>query len=136
MGFIGGDITEASCKHPTLGDYRFEAKSNEAFTLDKGGIRNDDSADGVTGAGNVILKKTRVRWSVEGPLAVDLLNDVEISGLNDLAESADPGVWTFTQIGGAVFTGLGWPVGDLSADTNTSQLKLKVAGGGKLQEIA
>jgi hypothetical protein len=136
MAYIGGDILEATCLHPTLGTFRFEAKANEAFTLDKGGIRNDDSADGITGAGTMIVKKTNTRWSLEGPVAVDMLGDIEMSGLNDLAASTDPGVWTLTSISGAIYKGTGIPVGDLNIDTNTSQLKLKVAGGGKLEQIA
>ena len=136
MAFIGGDITEAVCVHPTLGTFRFESKANEAFTLDKGGIRNDDSADGVTGAGNLILKKSNVRWSLEGPVAIDMLGDTEMSGLNALAADPEPGVWTLSSISGAVYKGTGVPVGDLQPDTNTSQLKLKVAGGGNLEQIA
>lgn len=136
MAFLGGDIIELVCTHPTLGTFRYEAKANEAFTLDKGGIRNDDSADGVTGAGSVILKKSRVRWSVEGPVAVDMLGDQEMSNTNALAESVDPGVWLLTSISGAIYQGIGWPVGDVNIDTNTAQMKLKVAGGGNLDQIA
>ena len=58
--FIGGDIIEAVCSHPTLGDFRFQAKSNESFTMDKGGIRTNDDANSVTGAGEMIQQMNRV----------------------------------------------------------------------------
>lgn len=136
MAYIGGDIIEVVGTHPTEGTVRLEAKANEAFTLDKGGIRNDDSADGVTGAGTVILKKSMVRASLEGPVAVNMPGDEEVSKLNAFAASAQPAVWTLTSISGAIYKMDGWPVGDLNIDTNTSSLKLKIAGGGYLEQIA
>ena len=134
--YIGGDITDAVCSHPTLGDFRFSAKAGEAFNCDKGGIRNDDSSDGVTGNGQLIVKKTMVRWSLEGNVAVDMKSDLEQSSLNALAASGDPGIWILSSLSGAVWKGTGVPVGDLIIDTNTAQLKLKVAGGGILESIA
>ena len=135
MAYIAGDVVELVCNHPTLGIYRYQAKAGESFTIDKGGIRNDDSADGITGGGQVILKKNMVRSSVEGPVAVDMLGDMELSGTNDLAASADPGTWVMSCASGAVYRMLGWPVGDLQSDTNTAQMKLKVAGS-NLEQIA
>ena len=133
--FIGGDVLEAVCTHPTLGDFRFQAKSNEAFTLDPGGIRNNDDANAVTGSGELISQKNRVRWSLEGPVAVDFLSENELNGLTSLAESPEPGVWTLTHISGLISKGKGEIVGDLQADTNTAQMTLKVSGGGRLEKI-
>ena len=31
--YIGGDIVEIVCNHPSLGDFRFSPKANESFTL-------------------------------------------------------------------------------------------------------
>lgn len=134
--YIGGDIIEAVCNHPTLGDFRFQAKANESFTLDPGGIRNNDDASGVTGAGEMIQQKNRVLWSLEGPVAVDLMSGNEIDNLPKLAESSEAGTWTLTHISGTIFKGKGVPVGDLQIDTNTAQMTLKVAGGGKLEKIS
>lgn len=133
--YIGGDILEAVCSHPTLGDFRFQAKANESFTLDPGGIRNNDDANGVTGAGTLISQKNRVRWSLEGPVAVDFISGNELLRLPELAESATPGVWTITHISGAIYKGTGEIVGDLQPDTNTAQMTLKVSGGGKLEKL-
>ena len=43
--YVGGDIEEIVCKHATLGEFRFQAKSNESFTLDPGGLRSNDDAN-------------------------------------------------------------------------------------------
>lgn len=133
--YIGGDVIEAVCAHPVLGTYRFAAKANEAFTLNKGGIRTNDDANGITGGGVAIYQKNRQRWSLEGPIAVDMVSDNEMAGLDALAAHPAPGTWTLTTISGAVYKGTGVPVGDLNVDTNTAQQTLKIAGSGQLQKL-
>lgn len=133
--YLGGDITEISCSHPTLGDFRFATKADESYSIDFGGFRNDDDASNVSGAGALISKKNRVRWSLEGPILLDLQSGLETKGVNDLAESSEPGVWTITHISGAIWKGTGEVVGDLVGDTNTAQMPAKVSGGGKLEKI-
>lgn len=134
--FVGGDTTEIVCNHPTLGDFRFEPKSNESFTSDKGGIRNNDDANAVTASGKSIVQKNRVGWSMEGPIAADIKTGYEEDALNALSESPEDGVWTFSHISGGISKGTGRPVGDIQVDRNTAQLTIKIAGGGKLEEIA
>lgn len=133
--YIGGDIIDVTCAHSALGTFRFAPKANEAFTLNKGGIRNNDDNNGTTGAGIAIWQKNRMRWSLEGPIAVDLASDNEMAGLDKLSASPIEGVWTLTSIAGVVYTGKGMPVGELPTDSNTVQLTLKVAGSGQLQKI-
>lgn len=133
--YIGGDILEAVCSHPELGDFRFAAKANEAFTLNKGGLRNNDDANGITGSGQAIWQINRQRWSLEGPIAVDMVSDNEMGGLDALAASAIEGIWTLTSISGAIYKGSGKPVGDLNVDSNTAQQTLKIAGSGQLELI-
>lgn len=134
--YVGGDIIELVCSHSTLGDFRFSPKANESFNLDPGGIRNDDDSSNITGAGSQIVKKNRVLWSLEGPIAVDFQEDYEIDSLNKLMESSEPGVWTISHITGVIWKGKGVPVGDLVPDTNSAQVTLKVAGSGKLEKIS
>lgn len=134
--YIGGDILELVCKHPTLGEFRFQAKSNESFTLDPGGLRSNDDANAITGSGDIIDQINRVRWSLEGAVAVDPISGNEIENLPKLAESSELGTWTITHISGTIWKGLGKVVGDLNADTNTAQLTLKVAGSGRLEKIS
>lgn len=133
--FIGGDVTEAVCSHPELGEFRFYPKAKESFKLDRGGLRSADEANGVTSSGEMIDNISRVRWSLEGSVAVDLLADTEMDALDKLASHPLPGVWTLSHISGAIYKGKGKPVGDLSADTDTALITLKVSGGGKLEKI-
>lgn len=133
--YIGGDVTDLACTHPTLGTYRFAAKANEDFTLNKGGLRNNDDANGITGSGQAIWQINRTRWSFEGPVAVDMISDNEMAGLDLLSSSPLEGTWTLTTISGAIYKGKGKPVGDLNTASNTAQLTLKIAGSGQLQKL-
>ena len=130
--FTGGDILEIRCQHST-GDYTFEAKSNESFNIDLGGIRISDDANGITGSGSPIYQKNRVRWFFEGAIVVNIVTGKEMNALNTLAESNEEGVWTISIITGAIYKGKGVPVGDFQTDTNATTLSLKVSGGGKLE---
>jgi hypothetical protein len=134
--FIAGDVLEIVCSHPTLGDFRFSPKANESFTMDRGGIRNNDDANGITSNGRSIVQKNRFGWFYEGPVAVNLQTNEEVEALDALSASTEDGVWSFSHISGAIHKGKGRPVGDQQADTNNAQLKLKVAGGGQLEKIA
>jgi hypothetical protein len=134
--YLGGDIIELVCSHPTLGDFRFSPKANESFTLDPGGLRNDDDSGNVTGNGDQIIKKNRMLWSLEGPIAVDFISDYENESLIKLMESTLAGVWTLTHISGTIWKGKGIPVGDYIPDTNTAQVNLKISGSGKLEKIS
>lgn len=133
MNFLGGDITEIVCKHPSLGTARFQTKSNESYTMDRGGIRNNDDANQITGGGQAIWQKNRVRWSFEGPHLVPY-GGSEVS-MEDLAESSEEGTWVITHISGTIWQGKGKPVGDLNSDTNTAQGTMKISGGGKLERV-
>jgi len=133
--YIGGDILEIVCKHPTLGEFRFQAKANESFNLDPGGYRSNDDAGSITGSGSMIDQINRTRWSIEGPVAVDPISGNESDNLPKLSESPDLGTWTITHISGTIWKGLGKPVGDLVPDTNTAQMPLKVSGSGRLEKL-
>jgi hypothetical protein len=132
--FIFGDVDEIVCQH-TTGEFRFFPKSNESFTIDRGGIRANDDANQVTSNGQNMPQLNRVRWSVEGVVAVDTESDNEMKTLDALASHPDDGVWTFSLITGAVYKGTGRPVGDQQYDTNAGTMTLKVSGGGKLEKI-
>jgi hypothetical protein len=136
MAFIGGDVLEVACTHPTLGSFRFSPKAAEAFNLEKGGIRNTDDNTGVTGQGQSIWIKNRNRWNADGPVAVDMVSDNEMLNLDALAASPVEGTWTFTMIGGAIYKGTGNVVGELKVDTNTASMPLKIQGSGQLELIS
>lgn len=133
--YLGGDIIEIVCQHPTLGEFRFSPKANESFTLDFGGIRTNDDASQITGNGQAIYQQNRVRWSFEGPIAVDFIANTEMNALPSLAGSSDEGVWTISHISGSIYKGKGIVVGDLQPDTNAATQTLKVSGSGKLEKL-
>ena len=130
--FIFGDVDEIVCSHPTLGEMRFAPKANESFTFDDGGIRNNDDASQITSNGQLMLQKNRVRWSVEGVIAVDADSR---QNLNKLSRSAETGNWTFSLLNGDVYKGVGVPVGDMQYDSNAGTQTLKVSGGGELEKL-
>lgn len=133
--FQAGDILEIVCSHPTLGEFRFSPKANESFTFDPGGVRTNDDASQITGNGQGIYQKNRVRWSIEGPIAVDFTSGNEMENLPKLAESSEEGVWTISHISGNIWKGKGIVVGDLQPDTNAATMTLKVSGSGKLEKL-
>lgn len=132
--YIFGDVDEIVCQH-TLGEFRFNPKSNESFTIDKGGIRTNDDANQVTSNGQNMRQMNRVRWSIEGPVAVDTVNDIELENITKLSSHPDDGVWTFSMVNGAIYKGKGSPVGDIQADSNAGTMTIKIAGGGVLEKI-
>lgn len=134
--FISGDMKEIFCSHPELGELRLYPKSNESFTVDRGGVSVNDDENSIAGNGEMIKQMNARLWSVEGPVPVDMISDIESDMLNKLSAHPINGTWTFTHISGAVFQGKGCPVGTSNFDSNTGVQTLKVAGGGKLGKIA
>ena len=133
--YIGGDLVEITCNHPSLGSFEFAPKSNESYTMDPGGRRSNDDANSVTGSGEMIDQVNNVRWSFEGPLMARFNSNEELLNLPALAESPELGTWTFTHLSGAIWRGQGKVVGDIQIDTNTAQVTIKVAGGRKLEKL-
>ena len=127
-------MVEIVCSHSS-GDYRFSPKANESFTVNPGGIVNNDDESSITGNGKMIQQKNMTLWSVEGPVAVDMKSGYEKDSLKTLMKSSEEGVWTFVHISGTIYKGSGVPVGAYSFDSNTAQATLKIAGGGELEEI-
>lgn len=135
MPLIGGDFTEIFVSHVELGEHRFNPKSNEDFTVDKGGISTADDENQITANGKMIQIMNRRRWSAEGPIAIDMASDYESDILEKLSAHPELGDWTFTHISGAVWRGKGKPVGPQSFATNTGQLTLKIAGEMTLKKV-
>lgn len=135
MNFVGGDFEEIFCSHPEHGQMRFHPKSNEAFTIDFGGVTSNDDENAITGSGIMIDQLNNRRWSMEGPIAVDMRGGAEEIYLDKIARSGDLGTWTLTHISGAVWRGQGKPVGARPYDTNAATLTLKIAGSQRLENI-
>lgn len=131
---ISGDITEITFNHPTLGSGTISPKSNEDSTIDLGGMRTNDDANMIDGAGRMITQINRVLWSVETTCASDIPNDI-VKLVSDMAKNPEDADWTFTIVGDVVYAGKGRPVGDLQMNGNTGVFTLKVAGGETLKKL-
>lgn len=132
MAVISGDFTEVTYNHPTLGNGTFFPKSAEDSTLDTGGFRNNDDANGIDGGGRAIIQKNRVRWSFETTCAMDMVTDNDLEKITALAESPVEADWTFSHVSGTVWKGKGVPVGDQQGNGNAGTFTLKVSGGNKM----
>lgn len=129
---IAGDFTEITYNHSALGTGTFFPKAAEDSTLDTGGLRNNDDANGIDGAGRAIVQKNRARWSFETTCAMDQNTENDLKKVSDLAESPVEADWTFSHISGVIWKGKGIPVGDIQGNGNAGTFTLKVAGGGKM----
>lgn len=131
----GGDLKEITWNHPTLGSGVIFPKSAESCNYDLGGYRSVDDANMIDGGGNEISQKNRVRWSMEVPITWESQDENTLQDLVNLAGNPQPADWTFTNVNGTVFQGSGTPVGDLVGDLQTSNIPLKIAGGGVLTRL-
>jgi len=131
---VGGDITEITVNHPSLGSKTLFPKAGEDSTYDTGGFRSNDDANSVDGGGNNITQLTRNRWSFQVVISNDFNTNNEMEYLSSLSASPVDADWTFTNINGTVYGGKGRPVGDVQANGNNTQISLKVAGGGSLKK--
>lgn len=129
MASVGGDITEVTCNHPSLGSKTFFPKSSEASTYDLGGFRSKDEKNGIDGGGSPINTMNQVRGEFETTVANDMNTNQELEFASKLAANPVPATWVFTVINGKSYSGSGWPVGDLSGDIDKATFKLKVSGG-------
>jgi len=127
MSATGGDITEVTAVHPTVGTVRFYPKANETNTFNKGGIRNDDNENGVDGAGGLIVIKNRIRGGFEIVVANDMADREDLTNAIELAESLGSATWTVSIIDGTTWQGSGIICGALPADVNAATFSLKVA---------
>lgn len=136
MAFVGGDLTEVTWNHPTLGSGSLYVKANEDSTFDKGGFRSNDDENMITGDGQFIDQMNRVRPSIELTGAWDMNTVDELQQMTDLAGSPELTDFTITSISGAIFGIKGKPVGDLQGAGNGSTFTLKIAGTGVMTKIS
>jgi hypothetical protein len=135
MAYIGGQLTEITWNHPTLGSGTLAPKSNEDATLDTGGVRSDDENNGIAGDLTAIRKMNLTRWSVEVVVANDTNVGKQLEAMVALAGDPQEAVFKFTHINGSVYSGSGFPVGDLQGSFGNATFKLKLAGSNTLQKI-
>lgn len=136
MGATGGDITQVSFNHPTLGGATFFPKANEDSTLDLGGFRTDDDSNNVDGSGAMIKKINRNLWMAEMTIAGDLNTRQDMEALTALSGNPVDATWKIAHVSGAVYMGQGTVVGDIQQNLNNATIKLKLAGGQQLKKIS
>ncbi len=123
---VGGDITEISDNHPTLGSFVYKVQAGQDNTYDTGGYRTNDDSGMVTGSREMI---TQINGKL-GFLQANIVNDMSqkvAERLSQLSASPLPSTWTFSCINGVSYRGSGRPVGDISANINSTIMALKVA---------
>lgn len=125
---VGGDIVEVTYNHPTLESGTFFPKAGEDSTYDLGGIKTTDDANMIDGGGNPIWQMTRAMGFFECVIANDQNTRKDLEKLAALSASREPAEWTFAVINGAVYRGVGKPVGDIQGNINAATMTLKVAG--------
>ncbi len=123
---VGGDITEISDNHPELGSFVYKVQAGQDNTYDTGGYRTNDDANMITGGREAI-------WQINGKmgfLQANIVNDMSqkvAERLSQLAAHPLPSTWTFSCINRVSYRGQGKPVGDISANINSTIMALKVA---------
>jgi len=136
MAAIGGDITEVTWNHPTLGSGRLLIKASEDNTYDLGGLRGNDDANMVDGSGGNIRQLNRVRWSLDLTARWDMNTDQDLEKFTALAGDPVEAEWVVSHINGANYGGTGSPVGDIQGNGNSATFPAKISGGGTLKKIA
>lgn len=132
----GGDITELTFNHETLGTGVLFIKSDEDGELDFGGYRSSDEEKSLDTGSNMIDVMTLSRWAASCVVASDLTNPDHMAKLVLLASNPLLATWTITHISGAVYRGKGKPVGDLKQATKAGTIQLKISGGSQLKQVA
>jgi len=137
MGFVGGDVISiAYAQEPGVGTGTWYPKAGEDGTVDMGGVRNSDDAQGITSNGLPIWNKTNGRWFFETTIAWDsqgkAKNELEVA--KKMAASPIDVTFTITLINGAVYTGKGNVVGDIKGSAKDATMSIKLSGGGELTE--
>jgi len=137
MAYVGGDITEVTWNHPTLGSGRILVKASEDNTYDLGGVRGNDDANAVTGSGENIRQLNNRGWRVNlANVANDMNVDLDIEKINALAADPQEADWTFSHINGSVYGGKGAPLADIVLNTNKSTFPIVIGGGKKLIKLS
>jgi len=138
MPFSGGDIIEITYNHATLGSGTLFCKSAEDATLSKGGVRNVDDDNNITGNRQLILVKNIMQGFFQSPpIAWDMTDQEEDEKLNKLAESLILANWTISIINGVSYGAKGTVVGDIIGNTNTGLIEsIKLAFEGEVKKLS
>ena len=121
-----GDILEVRYQHPTIGTNIFHAVSSQSNELDLGGRRSEDDENKVTTTGIMIDSMSFKRGSLS--VLVESDNNVREDQrvLGELAADSVDATWTVTLMSGAVYVGVGKPVGEIKGDVYAGTVQMKI----------
>jgi len=122
-----GDIIDITFTNPDLGSGRFSPIAANSNSYDVGGFRNSDDANMITGNGDLVVKKNRVRAHFECLVEDDMNVAEDAVKAAAIAASSKSTEWTFSLVNGTVWRGSGIIVGDIQPDTDAGTFTLKVA---------
>lgn len=130
----GGSIIEITYNNPEVGSGTFYPKESEDSTYDLGGIRTQDDANMIDGAGRAIYQMNKVRWSFAVKTAWDM-DALDLEAMSALSASLRETTMTFTNINGTIYKGTGKLVGDIQGNGNTATVDFKASGSGVMEVI-
>ena len=126
---VGGDITEITFNHPTVGSGTLYAKAGEDNSYFIGGIVTDSNEDMIDGGGEPIWQMNRKRGYFEVVVSNDQNVRQDFEKMVAISESPLPAEFTFSIINGTTYGGTGKPVGLSEANINQATFTLRVEGG-------
>ena len=132
--FVAGDSTELIINHPVFGSRNLEIKAGSDFNYQRGGQQADDDSGNVTAQGVAIKKINAILWMASMTVVTDG-RDGLLDYLQDISSSEDDATITVTHLNGAVYSGDGYPVGDIELNTQSGEISLTVKGGGTFDQI-
>lgn len=135
MGATGGQITNITFNHPTLGSGTFFPKSDESSTYQLGGPKSEDDDSLIDGGEGMIDIMQNKRPGFQAVIAWDANIQETLEKVNAMAASPVLGNWTITSVNGTVYALKGKPVGPVDGSGNEATVQLKVAGGGRMKKI-
>lgn len=123
-----GDVTEIQASSADLGTITFKPKAGEGNTFSPGGVINMDDENSITTDGQLIVTKNRVAGGFTVTIEDDQNVREDVKSLFSLAGNSSPIVWTLSLINGAIYRGVGIPVGKFETNLNDGTMPLKVNG--------
>lgn len=130
----GGDIREISWSNANGSGYFFGV-AGEDSTYDLGGLRSDDNG-AVDGAGRYINQLNQMPWMLQAVVSNNMYSTFpELEAAKAIAAYPGDTTFTWTNVNGVSYTGVGTVVGDIQLNANKSTFTLKLKGGGGAKQI-
>lgn len=127
--YVGSALSELSISNPDAGAALIEGINTETSNVILGGFQNDDNGK-VGGNGTLIISKERKPGSLQITVANNMgAADPQFEFCQRVQNSLNESTFTFSYHNGAVYSGSGTIVGEVTLDTKASTFSFKVASG-------